>query len=347
MKTRIFLCMIAVGTLLCAGKMALATETLPEEQVPELAETETQEPAQEEEPAFEVVIQRNPRTAPLTSFERQIIEQGFRLLPYDHPFVIAYQRTYKVRIQSYKAEIDGITVSGVPFQFGGSGSFKGFSDSWWGRASDSYYPMRGIDCANFLSWIYNQLDISTPSGSAALFFGGKSGVLRKIPGLRPHYVIPTLDEAMIGDIFYNSEKGNYQSGGGSHTQMYLGTANILGIARELTNMMPNFPCDTHLVLDCGWSDGPYYYKLMQKLKVPNPRQGMGGVGVQFMTTIKSGDTILYECPEKVQSWKNLETLNTFRIESRLNNNGRLLQYNPKIRVEHPMNLSRPIVRPDV
>lgn len=344
MKIRGALLLLLALLLLCANGAALAEQPLAEEPALETQEAQGPEEGTED---FEVVIQRTPRTAPLTSFERKIIEQGFRLLPYDHPFVIAYERTYKVRIQSYKTEIDGVTLSGVPFQFGGGGNFKGFSESWWRRAGDSYYPVRGIDCANFLSWIYNQLDISTPSGSAALFFGGKSGVLRNVPGLRPHYVIPTLDEAMIGDIFYNSEKGNYQSGGGSHTQLYLGTANILGIAKELTHMMPKFPCDAHLVLDCGWSDGPYYYKMMQKLKVPKPRQGMGGVGVQFMTSIKSGDTVLYACPEKVQSWKNMDTLNTFRIESRLNNNGRLLQYNPKVRVQYPMNLSRPIVRPDV
>lgn len=287
------------------------------------------------------------RTQPITAFERAIVEQGFRLLPYDHPFLIAYERTYNVKIDSYVAQIGGVTVSGIPFHFGGKGNYEGFNDKWWTRTGVGRYPVRGLDCAKYLSWIYRQLGIQVADTSTSLFFSGKYGVERRLPGIRPHLVLRSLEEAMIGDIAYNSERQNYSSGHGSHVQMYLGTANILGISDELKKMYPNFPCDAHLVLDCGWSDGEYYYNLMRKLKVPNPRRGMAGVGVQFFTSIKSGGAYLYKSPKNVYAWKNPQTQNTFRIESRLEKNGRLLQYKPQSKAEFIINISRPIQRPDV
>ncbi|MDL2258928.1 C40 family peptidase [Eubacteriales bacterium OttesenSCG-928-K08] len=283
----------------------------------------------------------------MTDFEQKIVEQGLRLAPYDHPFVIAYENTYGVDIESYIAEINGITISGVPFEFGGKGGYVGYSDRWWSRTSVSQYPVGGLDCAGYIDWIYDQLGYELPYSSTGLFFAGKSGVVRNLPGIREHLVIPSLEEAMIGDVAYNSKDFSYRSGHGSHVQLYLGTADKLGISQELQKMYPDFPCDAHLVLDCGWSDGRYYYDMMKKLKVRGARSSMAGVGVQFFTSIKSGSEYIYRSPKTVYKWKNPETGHTFRIESRLEANGRLLQYKPKAKVQYPINLSRPIIRPDM
>ncbi len=282
----------------------------------------------------------------MSKLERKIVEQGLRLLPYDHPFVLAYEQTYGVDIKSYTATVRGITVSGVPFQFGGDGEFTGFSDRWWSRSGDGQYPVGGLDCAEYIVWIYKQLGYDVPDSSTSLFFAGKSGVLRKLPGIREHYVIPSFDDALIGDVAYNSQNYSYRSGHGSHTEMFLGTANKLGISKALLSMYPGFPCDAYLVLDCGWSDGRYYYDMMRKLHVSNPRKSMAGVGVQFFTSIKSGKEYLYKSPQEVYKWTNPDTGHTFRIESRLEAQGRLLQYKPKGAVQYPINLSRPIDRPD-
>ncbi|MDR1620419.1 MAG: C40 family peptidase [Clostridiales bacterium] len=321
--------------------MALMQENAPGNEEPEEEQKE-----EEEKRAEKTTGAAEKRTKPITKFERQLVEIGFRLLPYDHPFVIAYERTYGTDIHSYAAEINGVTVSGVPFEFGGKGDYKGFNENWWRRTGVGQYPVGGLDCAKYLSWIYLQAGIVVPDVSNALFFSGTTGVTRTLSGVRPHMVLPSLEHAMIGDIAYNSKNQTYHSGHGSHVQMYLGTANVLGISRELQKMYPDFPCDAHLVLDCGWSDGEYYYRLMRKLKVHGARRGMAGVGVQFFTSIKSGSAFIYKSPQKVYAWKNPDTGNTFQIESRLEKNGRLLQYKPGSKIEHTINISRPILRND-
>lgn len=342
-----------LATLLILSLLGLCGVSLAVENSPVITPAVTEEELPEDESGQEKPRQRDEysytrsRTKPITKFERRIVEQGFRLLPYDHPFVIAYERTYNVEIDSYIAEVNGVPVSGVPFDFGGKGDYKGFNSRWWFRTGVQQYPVHGLDCAKFLSWIYLQMGIEVPTTSNALFFSGKTGVERKLPGIRSHLVLPSLEEAMIGDIAYNSEKQTYSSGHGSHVQMYLGTANILGISAELKKFYPDFPCDAHLVLDCGWSDGSYYYDLMRKLHVPSPRRGMAGTGVQFFTSIKAGSEYLYRSPKNVYAWKNPDTGHTFRIESRLEKNGRLLQYKPSSKIEFPINISRPIERTDI
>jgi hypothetical protein len=206
-----------------------------------------------------------------------------------------------------------------------------------------------MDCAKYIAWIYKQLDIELPTYSTGLFFSGKTGVKRSLPGMRTHYVIPTLSEAKVGDIALNSTENVYRSGNNCHVQMYIGTAELLGISAELKKIMKDFPCDAHLVLDCGWSDGYYYYDMMQKIGVQNGRQGMAGVGVQFFTSIKKGDTYLYESPRKLNPDKlhyfwDQGTGAVLRVESVLEYFGRLLQYNPEEETKYPMNLSRPVVR---
>jgi hypothetical protein len=176
------------------------------------------------------------RAGSMSKLERKFVEQGLRLLPYDHPFVLAYEQTYGVDIKSYTATVRGVTVSGVPFQFGGDGEFIGFSDRWWSRTGDGQYPVGGLDCAEYLVWIYKQLGYEVPDSSTGLFFAGKSGVLRKLPGIREHYVIPSFEDALIGDVAYNSENYSYRSGHGSHTEMFLGTANKLGIRGAAQNV---------------------------------------------------------------------------------------------------------------
>lgn len=283
----------------------------------------------------------------MSDFERRIVEQGFRLLPYDHPFVVAYEATYGDKIDSFVTTINGITLSGVPFEFGGKWQFAGFSERWWTPTGVKDYPVGGLDCAGYIAWVYYQLGIEIPIGSAGQFLAGQSGVLREISGVRPHYVLPSLDEALIGDIAYNSEDYSYRSGHGSHTQLYLGSASKLGISEALLQIYPDFPCDAHLVLDCGWSDGSYYYDRMRKLKTRNARKSMAGVGVQFFSSIKAGSKYLYRSPKSTYKWKSPSTGFTYRIESRLEKNGRLLQYKPSRKIEYPINIARPVQRPDV
>lgn len=288
-----------------------------------------------------------PATASMTDFERRLVELGLSLIPYDHPFVIAYEMTYGVDIPSYVAQVNGVTVSGIPFEYGGHGTIDGFSDRWWTRTAVGEYPVGGMDCAEFIVWIYHQLGYTLPDNSATLFLSGQSGVLRRLPGIRAHFVIPALEYAMIGDVAYNSEDFSYSSGHGSHVQMYFGTADKLGITEALRTMYPDFPGDAHLVLECGWSDGRYYYNMMRKLKVRSARTSMAGSGIQFFTSIKSGDEYIYEKPDKTFKWTNPDTGHTFRIDSRLQAQGRRLQYKPKSKADYIMNLCRPVIRPDV
>ena len=282
----------------------------------------------------------------MTDFEQQIVETGLRLLPYDHPFVLAYEKAHGVDIDSYVAQIKGVTVSGVPFQFGGNGRISGFGENWWASTGDAQYPVHGLDCAEYIAWIYYQLGYTVNDSSAGQFLSGVSGVPRKLPGVREHLVIPSFEEAMIGDVAYNSQNYSYRSGHGSHTQLYIGTARKLGLVEALQEYWPDFPPDAHLVLECGWSDGRYYYDLMKKLKVRHARSSLAGVGVQFFTSVKSGKQMLYQCPNGVFKWQNPDTGHTFRIESRLEAQKRPLQYKAKSGIENIINLSRPIIRPD-
>lgn len=345
LATLVFAISIASGTLAVEGvENAAPNEYIGEAAIEEIVIEEEQEEAEEEKESGRLQAKRNFK---LTSFEKKIVEQGFRLLPYDHPFVIAYENTYRVDIQSFTTEINGVELSGVPFEFGGKGNFSGFSDRWWSKTEVRQYPVSGLDCSGFIEWIYYQLGYAIPSASTSIFFSGKSGVMRSLPGIREHLVIPSFDEALVGDVAYNSEGYRYRSGHGSHVQLYLGTANILGISEELKRMYPDFPCDSHLVLECGWSDGSYYYKYMRKLRTSGARSSLAGVGVQFFTSVRQGSEYVYKCPSKVYAWSNPATGNTFKIESRLEAQRRPLQYRPNYITEYTMNLSRPIMRPDV
>ena len=298
-------------------------------------------------PAFAENEQTEPPAAVgMTAFERKVIEQGFRLLPYDHPFVVAYERTYGVKIDSYTKEINGKIVSGIPYQFGGKYSAAGFSDLWWTPTEDANYPLVGLDCSGYVAWIYAQLGYQIPIGSAGQFFAGKTGALRLLDGVQPHLVIPSFEQALIGDIAYNSAKFTYTSGDSSHVQLYIGTADKLGITAELQKLMPKFPGDAHLVLDCGWADGTAYYTQMKNIGVKKARKDMGGVGVQFFTSIKAGSKYLYRAPRKTYKWKNSDTKNTYRIDSVLETKKRYLQHNAKLKIQNTMNLSRPIIRTD-
>ncbi len=282
----------------------------------------------------------------MSPLEQQIVEMGFRLLPYDHPFVLAYQEAHKVKIKSYRGVVGGVEVSGVPFEFGGSHQGSGFKETWWNPSGVYTYPVEGMDCASYIHWIYSQLGYEVPNTSSSMFLGGKAGVERTLPGVRTHLVIPSFEEAMIGDIAYNSESYGYKSGHGSHVQLYLGTARKLGIEETILKYYREFPVDAHLVLDCGWSDGAYYYLMMKSLGIDHARNSMAGVGVQFFTSIKSGSEYIYKSPTKVYKWTHDKTVHTFRVESRLEVGNRLLQHNPKDKIEYPMNLSRPIYRTD-
>lgn len=293
--------------------------------------------------------EEEPQERKMTSFERKIVEQGLRLLPEDHPVVLAYEFTYKIDIDTYKTTINGVELSGVPFEYGAKGNFKGFSKDWWQPTGNKEYPVKGLDCAGYIQWIYYQLGIDVPGSSSELFFAGKSGVSRKLPGIREHLVIPSLDDAMIGDIAYNSINYSYKSGHGSHSQMYLGTADMLGITDAMRQMMKKFPGDAHLVLDCGWSDGLYYSEFMKKIAIKNSRDSLGGVGVQFFSSIKQGDKEIYSSPypKRQYGWKNSLTQHTYYIEARIEKEGRLMQYKPDYITAYPINLSRPVTRPDV
>ena len=274
-------------------------------------------------PRVDVPVPEAPSA--MTAFEQKLVEQAFRLLPERHPFVLAYERTYGVDIDSYTAVIRGVRVSGIPFDFGGSGKFTGFSESWWLPTGVSQYPVRGLDCAEYIHWVYRQAGYTVPSASTTLFFSGKAGMWREdLPGVRAHMVIPSLSQAMIGDIAYNSKDHSYRSGHGSHTLMYLGTADKLGITAELQTMFHGFPGDAHLLIDCGWADGDYYYQVMKKLHIRG-RRGMCGVGIQFFTTIKDTEGTIYQSPSKKYKWKDPESGYTFTVERPLERNKRYLQ----------------------
>lgn len=346
-KVMVLLSVLVLAVGFASGALAVegVEHAVPKEYIGEAVIEEITLEEDEEEKIVESKLPRRARG--ITAFERKIIEQGFRLLPYDHPFVIAYENTYRVDIPSFTTEINGVELSGVPFEFGGKGSFSGFSDRWWAKTGVRQYPVNGLDCSGFIEWVYYQLGYAIPSTSTSIFFSGKSGVARSLPGIREHLVIPSFDEAMIGDVAYNSEGYSYRSGHGSHVQLYIGTADILGISTELKRMYPDFPCDAQLVLECGWSDGSYYYEYMRKIKTSGARSSLAGVGVQFFTSVRQGSEYIYKCPSKVYAWSNPATGNTFKIESRLEAQRRPLQYRPNYITEYTMNLSRPIIRPDV
>lgn len=279
----------------------------------------------------------------MTWFEKKIVETGFRLLPEKHPFVQAYEEVYDVDIESFVTNVYGLPLSGVPFEFGGKGDFIGFNEDWWKPTGNAKYPVKGIDCAEFVVWIYRQLGYTLPDSSAGLFLSGVEGVERKLPGVRKHLVIPSFEDALIGDVCYNSQDGRYRSGHGSHTQMFLGTADKIGITEALQRFYPDFPGDAYLVLDCGFSDGGYYFLTTEKLAPDSARTTMAGVGVQFFSSIKNGGEVIYQSPtDRYVYWEYYH----FIVNSWMESCGRHLQYDPEATVDYPMNIARPMHRPD-
>lgn len=285
----------------------------------------------------------------MSSLEKKLVEQAFRLLPERHPFKLAYEEAHNVKIKTYTATKNGIKVSGVPFEFGGGGNYMGFNSRWWNKTSVSQYPVGGLDCAKYMQWIYKQVGMSVPSISNTLFFSGKEGEKRVING-RSHLVIPSFSEAKIGDIAYNSKLYTYASGHGSHTAMFLGTARKLGIASTIKKYYRNFPVDAYLTIDVGWSDGKYYYNMMKKLGVSG-RSSMCGVGVQFFPSVRNSDgSYRYKSPHRsskpAYSWRDSKSGQTFTVDATLERNGRYFQHKVGSGVKNIMNLSRPIVRYD-
>ncbi len=203
-----------------------------------------------------------------------------------------------------------------------------------------------------MHWIYRQLGYAIPSSSSEIFLAGVEGVSRKLPGVRTHKVIPTLSEAKIGDITYNSENFTYRSGHGNHSSMFIGTARKLGIEDTIRKYYRDFPVDAYLVVDIGWADGAYYYNMLRKIGI-SARTSMGGVGIQFLTSIKGNNgKYIYKSPylskKKSFSWKDSKSKQTFTIAANLERNRRLMQYKAysKSKVKYVMNLSRPIYRND-
>lgn len=288
--------------------------------------------------------------ARMSPLEQSLVEQAFRLLPERHPFVLAYEEAHGVDIKSYTKNINGVRVSGVPFEFGGSANMLGFRTRWWNRTGVSQYPVGGLDCAKFIQWVYKQVGYDVPGASTSLFFSGKTGVTRKLHTGPTHKVIRSLKEAKIGDVAYNSKENTYISGHGSHTVMFLGTAEKLGISETIQKYYPGFPKDAYLVIDTGWADGSYYYSMMRKLGVSG-RSSMCGVGIQFFSSIKDQNgKYTYKSPhlssKKSYTWKDPKTGYSFTIASNLERNSRPVQYKGSAKVSVTMNLSRPINRND-
>lgn len=170
--------------------------------------------------------------------------------------------------------------------------------------------------------------------------------------MRAHKVITSLENARIGDIAYNSQDYSYTSGHGNHTAMFLGTARKLGIEDTIRKYYRDFPIDAYLMIDVGWADGTYYHNMIKKVGTKG-RSDLGGVGIQFFTSIKSNNgKYIYSSPyrskKKSYAWKDGQTGQTFSIAANLERNKRPMQYKPskKSAVQYVMNLSRPIRRND-
>lgn len=288
----------------------------------------------------------------MSALERRFVETAFQLLPERHPFLLAYEEATGRDIKSYSVIKNNYKISGVPFEFGGSGKFKGFSDRWWAKTSVRRYPVGGMDCAEYMCWIYRQMGYIVPDSSAGLFLSGVEGELRNLKGVRFHKVIPSLDIAKIGDIAYNSKDYSYTSGHGNHTAMFLSTARKLGIGDTLCKYYPDFPIDAYLLIDVGWADGKYYHNMIKKTGVKG-RSDLGGVGIQFFTSIKGNNgKYVYASPyrskKKSYAWKDTQSGQIFTIAANLERNRRPVQYKPsqKSSVQYVMNLCRPIHRND-
>ena len=303
------------------------------------------------EAKYKIVVTRakGKTNGKMTKLEKQFVETSFQLLPDRHPFKLAYEAAHGVKIKTYKKRVNGYVISGVPFQFGGSANMKGFSSNWWTKKSDPDYPVGGLDCARYLSWIYKQLGYEVPSVSATLFFSGKMGTSRTIKGIR-HKVITSLKDAKIGDVCYNSKTQSYRSGHGSHTTMFLGTARKLGIEKTIKKYIRNFPVDKYLMIDVGWADGGYYYNMMKRAGISG-RKSMCGVGIQFFPSVKAQNgkwvySSPYRTGRKTYAWKDPKTKQTFAIGYGLEKYGRRCQYKTGTKIKNVLNISRPIIRTD-
>jgi len=286
----------------------------------------------------------------MSALERKIVETAFQLLPERHPFVLAYEKATKRNIKSYTATRNGKKVSGVAFEYGGSGNVKGFSSRWWKRTSVSKYPVGGMDCAEFIHWVYKNVGYDVPHASSTLFLSGKEGTNRKIKGVSTHKVITSLSKAKIGDVAYNSEKFGFGSGHGNHTSLFIGTAEKLGIGDTVRKYYRNFPIKAYLVIDIGWADGTYYHNMIKKIG-SRGRNDLCGVGIQFFTSIKGNNgKYIYKSPYKTGkysfSWYDSSSRQTYRVSANIERNRRPYQYKWTTSVKNVMNLSRPIKRND-
>ena len=145
-------------------------------------------------------------------------------------------------------------------------------------------------------------------------------------------MITSLKDAKIGDIAYNSKDFTYRSGHGCHTAMFIGTARQLGIEDTIRKYYRDFPVDAYLLIDIGWADGSYYHSMLKKAGIKG-RIDLGGVGIQFFTSIKGNNgKYIYKSPylskKKSFSWKDSKTGYTFSIAANLERNRRLMQYKP-------------------
>jgi hypothetical protein len=289
----------------------------------------------------------------MSALEAKFVETFMRLLPERHPFVLAYEEAHGVSIDHYVKEVNGIRVSGVAFSSVGTGHVSGPDPRWWNKSGTYKYPVWGLDCAEFVHWVYHNAGYEVGTSSTELFFGGITGVQRYTPRInRTHWVIPTLQEAKIGDVVYNSKYLTYRAGHGSHSMMFIGTARELGIADVIQKYMPGFPVDAYLVADCGWSDGAYYKKMYRSLRIRG-RTSTCGVGVQFFTSIKNNDgTYMYVSPYRNKKtrafyWTDPATKYTFCVHASMEKQGRPFQHKAgKDKVQYLLNISRPILRND-
>ena len=182
----------------------------------------------------------SPAPASMTDFERQIVEQGFRLLPmitllcwpmnahitcrltatllseWRHRF----RRTVRIRRQKANS--------------------LGFSETLVDADSRSPISCRRARCAGYITWIYAQLGYTVPSASTSFVFFSRNGHTPLPPRIRDHLVIPSLEQAMIGDSGPIIRRIYSYKAGMEHTQLYLGTGNRLGIADALLEIYPDF-----------------------------------------------------------------------------------------------------------
>ncbi len=292
-------------------------------------------------------------TDTMSSLEKRFVETAFRLMPERDPFVLAYEEAHGVTIDSYTKTVSKKTVSGVPFNYGGNGNIMGYDAKWWTKTKDRKYPAYGMDCAEYVHWVYHNMGYEIPRDSAAVFFAGISGVQRYTPGInKTHWVIPSLSEARIGDIVYNSKTYTYTSGKGSHCGIFMGTARRLGIAETLVKYYPGFPVDAYLYIDTGWADQKAYYGMMRSIGIKG--KGLAGVGMQYFPSVKGNDgKYIYESPfrkakTRALYWKDGTSGITYEITASMEGAGRFFQHKPgkTSTVQYILNISRPIVRND-